>query len=147
MPVANGKALRDLEFDRLTQRLKTFASSPLGETALDALAPFENRSDLEQETAVVREAIAFLEQKGRFSLGGVTDLAPTLERAKEQSSLSGEELLRVLETIEATREVRSALLSQREGHPLLHRMAERLSEMGGLAKRLQRALDERGGNG
>jgi DNA mismatch repair protein MutS2 len=144
MPVANGKALRDLEFDLLKKRLKTFASSPLGETALDALAPFENRSDLEQETAVVHEAIAFLEQKGRFSLGGVTDLAPTLERAKEQSSLSGEELLRVLETIEATREVRSALLSQKEGHPLLHRMAERLSEMGGLAKRLQRALDERG---
>ena len=143
MPVVNEKALRDLEFDRLKQHLKTFASSPLGETTIDALAPFEDRSDLEQEMAVVREATTFVEQKGRFSLGGVTDLAPALGRAKEQSSLSGEELLQVLETIEATREVRSALLSQ-EGHPLLRRLAGRLSEMGELSKRLRRTLDERG---
>ena len=144
MSIVNEKAFRDLEFDRLKERLKAFASSPLGETALAALTPFENRSDLEQETAAVREAIAFLEQKGRFSLGGVTDLTPILERAKEQSSLSGEELLKVLETIEATRGVRSALLSQRVEHPLLHRLAARLSEMGELSKQLQRALDERG---
>ena len=144
MPIFNEKAFRDLEFDRLKQRVKAFASSSLGEEALDALVPFEDRADLDQEMAVVREAIALFEKKRRFSLGGVSDLSPILERTKEQSSLSGEELLQVLETIEATQEIRSALLSQEENHPLLHRLAGRLSEMGGLSKRLHRTLDERG---
>jgi DNA mismatch repair protein MutS2 len=144
MAVVNEKAVRDLEFDRLKERLKAFATSTLGETALATLMPFDDRSGLEQEVAVVREAIAFLEQKGRFSLGGVADLAPILKRAKERSAVSGEELLIVLETIEAARAVRTALLSQEKAHPLLHRLGGRLSEMGGLAKRLHRALDERG---
>jgi DNA mismatch repair protein MutS2 len=144
MEVANAKAFRDLEYDRLKQRLKDFASSSLGKEALDALMPLSDRTAIEQGMAEVREAIAFLEQEGRFSLGGVEDLAPLLKGAKERSSLSGEELLLVLQTIEATRRVRSLLLSHKALVPRLSQFAERLSEMEGLARRLYRAIDERG---
>lgn len=143
MAVANDKTFRDLEYDRLKQLLKEFATSPLGEEAIDALTPLADRTAIEQGMAEVNEAVSFLERQGRFSLGGVHDLAPLLHRAKEQVLLNGEEFLLVLQTIEATHQVRTALTSH-EDLLLLCRFAERLSEGEELAKRIYRVIAEDG---
>ena len=143
MTVANEKTLRDLEYDRLKGVVKGFASSSLGEEAIEVLVPLSDRAEIEQGIAEVKEAIVFLEVKGRFSLGGVHDLAPLLLRAKEQALLGGEELLLVQETIDSTGRVRAALTGQ-ESCPTLRRFAERLSQEEAFAKRIFRAIDEHG---
>jgi len=143
MAVANDKTLRDLEYDRLKHLLKEFASSSLGEEAIDALTPLADRAAIERGMAEVKEAISFLEQRGHFSLGGVHDLAPLLDHAKERTLLDGEEFLLVLQTIKSTHQIRATLTSK-EDLPLLRRFAERLSEASELAKRITRTIDEAG---
>jgi len=143
MAVANDKTLRDLEYDRLKHLLKGFASSSLGEEAIDALTPLADQAAIERGMAEVKEAISFLEQRGHFSLGGVHDLAPLLDHAKERTLLDGEEFLLVLQTIESTHQIR-VMLTSKEDLPLLRRFAERLSEASELAKRITRTIDEAG---
>ena len=143
MAVANDKTLRDLEYDRLKHLLKEFASSSLGEEAIDALTPLADQAAIERGMAEVKEAISFLEQRGHFSLGGVHDLAPLFDHAKERTLLDGEEFLLVLQTIESTHQIR-VMLTFKEDLPLLRRFAERLSEASELAKRITRTIDEAG---
>lgn len=143
MTVADDKTTRNLEYDPLKQRIRAFATSPLGQAAIDTLTPLADQAAIEKGMAEVKEALSFLQRKTRFSLSGLQDLAPLLQRAKEQTSLGGKELLLVLRTIEITHQVRAALLSQEDFH-LLGAFAERLSEAGDLGKRIYRAIDENG---
>ncbi|MFC2077477.1 endonuclease MutS2 [Candidatus Bipolaricaulota bacterium] len=143
-PVASEKALRDLEFERMREIVQTFASSSLGEEAIDGLTPTSDRAAIESAITEVQEAIAFLEGHDRFSLGGVRDLAPLLLRAHENAFLDGEEFLTVLQTIDGTRRIR-AQFAEEEAHPHLRDYGLRLTGGGDeLRKRLVRTLDERG---
>ena len=90
MAIANGKALRDLEFDRLKRLVQQHASCSLGEEAVAALAPLADRETIERSIEEVNQAIGYLDRTGRFSLGAVRDLAPLLTRAKESAFLDGE---------------------------------------------------------
>ena len=143
MAVADDKALRDLEYGRLKQLVRTFADSPLGEAAIDDLAPLDDRAAIEMASNEVNEAQSYLQRTGRFSLGGLHDLAALLQRAKESSCLDGEVFLPVLETIDATHRIRSVLLAQ-EDLPQLRGHAQRLSQMEDLAKQIYRMIDENG---
>jgi len=82
MSIADRKALRDLEFEKLRRIVSSYASSPLGVEAIEALLPLSDPGAIERERGEVEEAMAFLEEGKRFSLGGVSDLLPLLERAK-----------------------------------------------------------------
>ena len=142
--IVNEKTLRDLEFDRLKAVVAEHASSSLGEEKVIALGPTTDRGVIDRGVAEVNEAIGFLGERGRFSLGGVRDLAPMLERAKETVYLDGEEFLEVLGTVDGTLVVRATLGDQEEW-PLLRGMAERLTAGGdALGRRIRRTIDERG---
>jgi len=143
MTVANGKTLRDLEYVRLKQLVKTFANSPLGETAIDNLVPLDDRATIERAASEINEARSYLERTGRIPLGGLHDLAALLQHAKESSCLNGEAFLPFLQTIDATHRIRSVLLAQ-EDSPLLREHAQRLAPMEELAKRIYRTIDEDG---
>ena len=141
--VADEKALRDLEFDRLKAIVRAYASSSLGEEAVDALVPVIDRTAIGAAFAEVGEAVRFLGGSGRFSLGGVRDLAPLLDRARH-GGLSGEEFLLILQTLDATLAVRDVLVKQ-EGSPLLRSHAERLTAGGdALGRQIRQTIDERG---
>jgi len=142
--VANEKALRDLEFERMRSLVLAHASSPLGEEAVQALRPTSDRTAIDVAVTEVGEAMAFLERRGRFSLGPVRDLAPLLRRARESAFLDGEEFLDVLHTIDGAREIRDEL-SGDDGLPHLAAHASRLTGGGDtLRKRIVVVLDERG---
>jgi DNA mismatch repair protein MutS2 len=142
--VANDKALRDLEFDRLKSVVRGYATSSLGEEAVDELVPITDEAAIGASFAEVEEAVAFLGVSGRFSLGGVRDLAPLLDRARQGSGLSGEEFLAVLQTLDATLDLRRHL-TQPDGPPRLRAHAERLAAGGdAMGLRIRQAIDERG---
>ncbi|MBU0595409.1 hypothetical protein KJ567_01830, partial [Candidatus Bipolaricaulota bacterium] len=144
MAIANDKALRDLEFDRLKRLVQGYASCSLGEEAVSALVPLADREAIERSIEEVTQAIVFLGREGRFSLGGVRDLAPLLERAKESAFLDGEEFLTVLHTIEGTLQIRDALTQEAELSPL-RGLAERLTAGEDRIRReIARVLDEHG---
>ena len=142
--VANEKALRDLEFDRLKSLIRAHASSPLGEEAVDALVPVTDRTAIDAAFAEVAEATSLLGVSGRFSLGGVRDLAPFLDRAWQGGGLSGEEFLVVLQTVDATLGIRDFLTAQSE-FPRLRTHAGRLTAGGeAIGRHIRKTIDERG---
>jgi DNA mismatch repair protein MutS2 len=142
--IANEKALKDLEFERMRSLVLAHASSPLGEEALRALRPSADRAEIEAAVDEVNEAIGFLERRGRFSLGAIRDLALLLRRARDSAFLDGEEFLEVLHTIDGTREIRAQLAGE-EGTPRLRAHADRLTGGGdALRRQIVRVLDERG---
>lgn len=143
MAIADDKTLRNLEYDRVKGLLKQFCSSSLGEEAVDALVPLDDRDAIEEGMAEVGEAIAFLDRQSRFSLYGLEDIAPLLEQAQERLFLDGEEFLLVLKTIEATALVRATLAVQ-DDLPILRRFADRLFEADALGKRIRMTIDESG---
>ena len=142
--IADDKAFRDLEFARIKSVVRSYASSSLGEEAVDALAPTDDREALDRGFAEVGEAMGFLEASDRFSLGAVRDLAPLFRRAKDAAFLDGEEFLTVIGTIDGTAQVRDLLTSQ-TNRPLLARYAERLTGGGeSIARGIHRVIDEHG---
>jgi len=142
--IANEKTLRDLEFSRLKEVVKEHASSSLGAEAVDRLGPTTDREAIERGASEVDEAIDYLGERGRFSLGGVRDMIPVLRRAKENAYLEGEEFLEILQTIDGTLSVRTGLVDQDEW-PLLSGIAERLTAGGTeLGRTVRRTIDERG---
>lgn len=143
MAIADDKTLCNLEYDRVKEMLKRFCSSLLGEEAVDALVPLDDRQAIEEGMAEVDEAIVFLDRQGRFSLYGLEDVAPLLERAQEHIFLDGEKFLLILKTIEATAIVRAVLTAQ-DDLPVLRRFAERLFEAEALGKKIRGTIDESG---
>jgi len=141
--VANEKTLHDLEFDRLKSMVKEYASSSLGEEAVASLDPLTDREAIATGMAEVNEAISYLNRYGRFSLGGVEDIAHLLSRAEEQPFLDGESLLLVLRTIDATQQIRTRLTAAEEVD-VIKRYAARLFDGSSLAKHIRRAIDEGG---
>jgi len=143
MSIADEKALRDLEYLKLMGIVSFHCSSPLGVEAIESLVPISDRAVIERTIAEVGEAIAFLESGRRFSLGGASDLAPLLERAKGGGVLDGEDFLPVLRTIEATRRVRG--LFSADEFPALSSYAGRLTGGGReIEEGIRRTIDEHG---
>jgi len=143
MSIADEKALRDLEFEKLKRIVSSYSSSPLGEEAIEGLVPLSDRAGIERAAAEVEEAMAFLESGKRFSLGGATDLFPLLERAKGGNFLDGEDFLSVIRTIEATRRVRG--LFSGDESPALSSYAGRLTGGGReIEEGIRNAIDEHG---
>jgi len=144
MNIANEKAQRDLEFDRLKSIVQSYCSSSLGVEAIDTLIPTADREAIETSIAEVSEAILYLEKADRFSLGGVRDLAPLLQQGKERVVLDGKDFVTVLLTLNATQEIRGWLLGA-ENLERLGAYAERLTGgSSGLATAIERVIDERG---
>ncbi len=143
MPVANQKTLRDLEFGRVLRQIADFASSSLGVEAVLQLEPVADPQAIQTAIADMKEAMHFLTEHQRFSLGSIRDVVPLLERAKHPGALDGDDLLTIALTIEGTDRVRDRL-RQNEGSPQLGALADRLSDQGDLRKAIVQAIDERG---
>ena len=143
MVVADDKALNDLDFDRLKEALKHYASSSIGQQAIASLEILSDCEAIKEKMAEVNEAISYLNRYSRFSIGGVEDLLPLLLRAEEHSFLEGEYLLVVLRTLEATREIYNRL-GYAEEIALLKRHVMDLYDSSSLRKLISRAIDESG---
>ncbi|MCX7750326.1 MAG: endonuclease MutS2 [Candidatus Bipolaricaulota bacterium] len=138
--VANPRTRRDLELDKVLGAVAAFAASTLGAEAVRSLAPRADREALAREFALLREMDEAI--GGGFSLGGIHDLAPLLESAREHGVLAPEDFLPVAETLTAAAEVRQALAGSRL--PGLKALGERLSDQADLLRAIWRVVDERG---
>ena len=143
MPVADEKALRDLEYGRLKELVKEHVSSSIGEEMIDSLSPLAERESVEQAIAEVVEAMNLLQAEGRFGLGALHDLAPLLAQAREHTHLDAQDFVLILQTIESTRVIQRRLIAEGD-LPLLRRLAERLTDTKQLGNRINRAIGENG---
>lgn len=140
--VTNAKTLKDLEYDRLTEILKSFACSELGRELIENLRPFADLDALQREFQRVEELRTALVETD-LSLGPLSDIRPLLQRAHQTTALSGEEFLAIAQTLEQIRRLRDRLLSAKE-FPNLRELGERMHVFRELEENIARVFDEDG---
>ena len=73
---------RVLEFDSLRQLLRGFASSPLGQDRIDALAPSTDQQWIETQQLLATEIREFRRVGGRFDFSSLTDVGPLVAKSR-----------------------------------------------------------------
>jgi DNA mismatch repair protein MutS2 len=138
----NDKTLRDLEYAKLKEILKNFASSDLGRDLIDKLKPSDERESIELELRRVDQMRGALLET-HLGLTGIANLRPVLQRAHETTSLPGEDFLAVLQTLEALRFLKEKL-EDLEKFKQLQELGERIGVFRELEEFLRRVIDDEG---
>jgi DNA mismatch repair protein MutS2 len=73
---------RVLEFDALRDLLRAYASSPLGQARIAALAPSTDSAWITEQQALTEEVREFRRVGGRFDFSGLLDVTKLIERAR-----------------------------------------------------------------
>jgi DNA mismatch repair protein MutS2 len=73
---------RVLEFDSLRELLRAFASSPLGQTRIAALAPSTDPTWITEQQELAEEIREFRRVGGRFDFSGLLDVTRLIEKAR-----------------------------------------------------------------
>lgn len=129
-------ALASLEFHRVRQALSERASTFMGQEAALVFAPKPSIQEAQAQQATIAEALAY-----PYRLGGITDLRPLLEAAREGRRLEGGDLRSAAASLEAATALKHELL---EIGDYLHALAARMGEHTFFLRRVQECLDETG---
>jgi DNA mismatch repair protein MutS2 len=139
--------LRLLEFDRVRELLAERCQFSLAAERARALGPTGDPDQVRYLLAVTREAAALLSEHPRFSVGGVRDIRPVLERAARGLLLGPTELRETLDTVQAARGLSRSFLALpgwAERYPRLAEFVLALPDLGRLEADLQRTVGPRG---
>lgn len=91
----NKKTLKNLEFDKIVEKVASFASSSVGKEKIKQLVPSTNINDIKIWQKETSEAVTMILKKGSLKMGGLRDINPYLKRTAIGGSLNFEELLNV----------------------------------------------------
>ena len=137
------RALRLLEFDRIRQRLASYARSVMGEEAALELAPSREALVVASALQETAEARQFLENGGTLEFGPRVDFRDPARRAMLGGLLRGEELHQIQELLAAARSDRSRL-ARREDFPLLSGFAENIPDFSAIEGAIASAISPAG---
>jgi DNA mismatch repair protein MutS2 len=99
-----------LEFDRVRDILKRYASSPLGVTEIENLTVQDRPERVQHLLACVAEMQALVASAGKPPLGGGEEIRPLLDATRvEGATLDGKALLSILRVIKTGQAVRQAV--------------------------------------
>ena len=113
MSKMNAKALKTLEYHKITEQLAGRATSPLGRILCKQLLPSDHIDTIRRQQAETRDALSRLFARGSVSFGSAKEIRPSLKRLEIGSSLSMPELLDIAALLENTARVKS--YGRREG--------------------------------
>lgn len=139
----NERTLRDLEFKQVLAQLRERAASPLGAEAIGHLTPTADLSANQRELSRVGEMMRAVKEEG-LSLGPMADLEPVLERARETTSVSGEDFLQILKTLESARRLKGGIDALEQAYQELARIADRIRIFRELEGAIRRSFDGEG---
>ena len=103
----NKKALKTLEFDKIIDKLKDLASTPLGKELCKELVPSTDINEIEHNLTETSDALSMVLKKGLLSFSGVKDIRSSLMRLDVGSVLSIDEILAVSSLLNVTLRVKS----------------------------------------
>lgn len=105
----NEKSYRVLEYGKIIDLLKDKASSSLGREIAEKLVPSVELEQVKQYQNETDEGVRILIKRGNAPLGGIHDISLEIKRAEIGSVLSPGALLKVADTLRATRRIKSFL--------------------------------------
>ncbi len=103
----NQKALYTLEFEKIKEKLESFARSQPGRELCRELSPMTHIEDIRLAQRETSDALARMLHNGPLSFSGVSDIRGTLKRLEIGASLSMAELLRLKGLMDACGRVKA----------------------------------------
>ncbi|MDR1774234.1 MAG: endonuclease MutS2 [Clostridioides sp.] len=125
----NKKSMRVLEFQKIKEILKSFASSKLGISFIEKLEPSSNIDIVNQTLEETNEAESILIKKGSVGLSGISDVEDKVKRAEIGASLDAGSLLNIAKNLQVARNIKRILASNAQEdfvYPIIQGMSESL---------------------
>jgi len=145
--VSTSEALVKLEFGEILRRLSTHCHYSVAAIRALELGPSRDRKIVRYLLDVTGEASQFWVQFPEFTVGGARDIRAVVEKAEKGGRLIPHELLEIIDTLRAGREVRRMLTrlpDVHERYPNLLEFAEAIENFSPLETELSRAIGPRG---
>ena len=111
------KTLEQLEYSKIRSRLVAQATNSLGKGLAGELWPSTDIDEVHRRQRETGEALSVLTRKGTPPLGGIHDLDPYLQRAVKGSVIEPSELLEIIDTLEASTNLRNFFQAMKEEMP------------------------------
>ena len=121
------RSLRVLEFNKIRAQLAQYCESDMGAELCDALEPVSDIAEVRRMQQETREAHDVLTYLGGSPMTSFSDVRAQLHLAEIGSTLSPRALMDIGASLRAARSAREALVSEREGTPMIRANASRLS--------------------
>lgn len=103
----NEKALRILEYNKITEKLTDCATSPMGRELCRKLLPSTDLGEICQGQTETSDALSRIYAKGSLSFSGLRNIRDSLLRLKVGSSLSITELMHIASLLETALRAKS----------------------------------------
>jgi DNA mismatch repair protein MutS2 len=103
----NYKSLTSLEYDKIIDRLVSFAASDKAKERLKKLVPMTDIHDINAALSETSDALSRVYAKGAVSFGGVHDVGASVKRLEIGSSLNTVELLHISSLLTAAARVKN----------------------------------------
>lgn len=110
----NEKTLRVLEYDKIIKKLVDKAESSLGMELAKKLMPVTDINLVQKLQDETDEAVSLLIKRGSPPLGGIHDISSEIKRAEIGAMLAPGELLRIADTLRASRQMKGFLKQAKE---------------------------------
>lgn len=132
-----------LEFDKVLARLRDCASSNFGKELATKLEPADDVETVRYNLSLTTEAVKIFAVNSP-PFGGFRDVRETFKKIRLGSVADAEELLDVLSTMYAMRQVKSFFKATEVDAPQLKSRAHEIEILGNLERQLDNAIDEHG---
>ncbi len=108
----NEKALKTLEFDKIIEKVASFASSSVGKDMVRTLKPSNNIEEIKIWQKETSQAVSMILKKGSLKIGGLRDISPFLQRTAIGGTLNFEELLNIADFLSACKRAKDYAKSE-----------------------------------
>ncbi|BFH15802.1 endonuclease MutS2 [Paenibacillus melissococcoides] len=142
----DSKILNTMDFHKILAFLAKHAATGLGEQAALKLRPSSDFEEVKRRLQATDEAMTVERLKGGPPLAGVKDIRGALKRARIQAMLSSTELWDISALLFAARRTKRhiAAVHEEEAIPLLHDLADTISDQKQLEEDIRQCIDEQG---
>lgn len=136
-------AFKTLEFDKILARLRDCATSNFGKELAIRLKPSDDFDTVRENLSLTTEAVKIFATSAP-PLGGFRDVREVFKKIGLGSVADAEELLNVLSTMYAMRQVKVFFKETEIDAPQLKSRATEIEILGNLERQLDNAIDEHG---
>ena len=137
------ESFKILEYKRILSRLREKAGTTLGKELAGGLLPSGDREEVRERLQQTAEAV-YVSSMAQPPLGGIKDIRESIKKVGLGAVLAPDELLDILTTMYAMREMKRFFKELEAEAPILKNWARSLEILGQLEKDLEHIVDEHG---
>lgn len=134
------KVLRTLEFDKVLEKLASYALSDQAKEICIQLTPYSHISKISEEQAQTEEACVLINYAGANPMVYFSDIRPQVQLAQKGGTLSPRQLLNIAFSLRAAAKLYRSLIHDRGNTPKLSQIASALTLLPSLEQNISDSI-------